>query len=84
MTTEALGESRLRRMAERRSLRLHRSRRRDPSASDYGRYMLRDANTRVIVAGTSSTGDAIWTLDDVEAYLNGEKGRRQSRPERPT
>jgi hypothetical protein len=59
-------------MAERRSLRLHRSRRRDPSASDYGRYMLRDVNTRVIVAGTTSTGKAEWTLKDVEAYLTGE------------
>jgi hypothetical protein len=56
-------------MAERRGLRLDRSRRRDPSASGYGRYMLRDANTRVIVAGATSTGEALWTLDDVEAYL---------------
>jgi hypothetical protein len=64
-------ESRVRRMAERRSLRLHRSRRRDPSAPDYGRYVLRDANTRVIVAGTTSTGNAAWTLNDVEAYLSG-------------
>jgi hypothetical protein len=69
MTTEELPENRVRRMAERRSLRLHRSRRRDPSASDHGRYMLRDVNTRVIVAGTTSTGDAMWTLEDVEAYL---------------
>ena len=35
----------------------------------YGRYMLRDANTRVIVAGTTSTGEALWTLGDAEAYL---------------
>ena len=64
-----LSENRVRHMAERRSLRLHRSRRRDPHAPDYGRYMLRDASTRVIVAGTTSTGNAIWTLKDVEAYL---------------
>jgi hypothetical protein len=56
-------------MAERRGLRLARSRRRDPGASDYGRYMLRDANTRVIVAGSTSIGRARWTLNDVEAYL---------------
>jgi hypothetical protein len=56
-------------MAERRGLRLHRSRRRDPGASDYGCYLLRDANTRVIVAGATSTGRAVWTLDEVEAYL---------------
>ena len=71
MTTEKLGEHRVRRMAERRSLRLDRSRRRDPSASDYGRYLLRDVNTRVIVAGTTSTGTALWTLEQVEAYLAG-------------
>ena len=70
-TTEQLGESRVRQMAERRGMRLHRSRRRDPTALDYGRCMLRDTNTRVIVAGTTSTGRARWTLDDVEAYLTG-------------
>jgi hypothetical protein len=69
MTTEALRENRVRRLAERRSLRLLRSRRRDPRAPDYGRYMVRDANTRIIVAGTTSTGSALWTLKDVEAYL---------------
>jgi hypothetical protein len=31
--------------------------------------MLRDANTRVIVAGSTSTRRARWTLNDVEAYL---------------
>ena len=71
MTAEELREIRVRRMAERRSLRLQRSRRRDPSAPEYGRYMLRDVNTRVAVAGTTSTGEPMWTLDDVEAYLAG-------------
>jgi hypothetical protein len=33
--------------------------------------MLRDANTRIIVAGTTSAGDPLWTLDEVEAYLTG-------------
>jgi hypothetical protein len=70
-TTEKLGEGRVQDMAERRGMRLHRSRRRDPTASDYGRYMLKDTNTRVIVAGTTNTGRARWTLDDVEAYLTG-------------
>ena len=69
VTVQRPVEDRVRRMAERRGLRLHRSCRRDPSASDYGRYMLRDANTRVIVAGATSTGEAQWTLADVEAYL---------------
>jgi len=69
-------ENRVRRLAERRGLRLNRSRRRHPSAVDYGRYLLRDVNTRVIVAGTTRTGRAIWSLDDVEAYLTGDGGRR--------
>jgi len=71
MTAEKLSESRLRRLAERRGLRITRSRARDPRASDYGRYMLRDVNTRVIVAGASSVGRALWTLEDVESYLAG-------------
>ena len=52
-------------------MRLDRSRRRDPGASDYGRYLLRDVNTRVIVPGTTSDGKAMWTLNDIEAYLAG-------------
>ena len=62
-------ELRVRRMAERRSMRLDRSRRRDPGASDFGRYLLRDVNTRVPVAGTTSEGRPMWTLSDAEAYL---------------
>jgi hypothetical protein len=69
MTREDLVENRVRLMAERRSMRLHRSRRRDPQAVDYGRYMLRDANSRVAVAGISSEGRAMWTLSDIETYL---------------
>ena len=69
MTREDLVEDRVRRMAERRSMRLHRSRRRDPEAPDYGRYLLRDVSTRVPVVGTSSDGRAMWTLDDVDTYL---------------
>jgi hypothetical protein len=70
-TRQELEEDRVRRLAERRGLRLHRSRSRDPQAYDYGRYMLRDANTRVIVAGTTNTGRAVWTLGDVETFLTG-------------
>jgi hypothetical protein len=69
MATEKLSEECLGRMAARRGLRIAKSRARDPRASDYGRYMLRDVNTRVIVAGATSVGRAVWTLEDVEAYL---------------
>ena len=71
MTSEKLRENRLRHLAERRGLRITRSRARDPRASDYGRYMLRDVNTRVIVAGASSAGRALWTMEDVASYLAG-------------
>jgi hypothetical protein len=71
MTAEKLSENRVRRLAERRGLRIARSRARDPRAFDYGRYMLKDVNTRVIVAGASSIGRALWTLEDVESYLAG-------------
>jgi len=52
-------------------MRLARSRQRDSNSVGYGRYMLRDLNTGVIVAGATSTGEAIWTLSDAEAYLTG-------------
>lgn len=39
-TTERTRENRLRRMAERQGVQLVKSRRRDPRATDYGRYYL--------------------------------------------
>jgi len=78
MQTEKLSEKRLGRMAARRGLRIAKSRARDPRASDFGRYMLRDVNTRVIVAGTTNVGRALWTLDDIEAYLQGNAFRAAS------
>jgi hypothetical protein len=59
---EKVREIRLRRMAERRGLRLSRSRRRDPLAIDYGMYYLIDdrRDGEVVAQGP---------LDDVEAYL---------------
>lgn len=69
MARKMTRENDVRRMAERRGLRGARSRRRDPTEFDYGRYMLRDTNTRVIVAGTTSTGRTTWSLGDVERYL---------------
>jgi len=66
---EKVRENRLRRMAERQGLRLVKSRRRDPRAIDFGAYMLTDANTNHVVAGTGGVGRPHWTLDDVESYL---------------
>ena len=70
-SSEKVRELRLRRMAARQGLRLEKSRRRDPRAMDFGRYMLVDTFTNTIVAGELNTPRAL-DLDDVEAYLKGE------------
>lgn len=70
---EKVRENRLRRMAERQDVALVKSRRRDPRASDYGMYMIVDPNTNGIIAGTAATGRPNFTLDDVEAWLTGDK-----------
>lgn len=72
LTAEKTRETRLRRMADRQGLELHKSRRRDQRAIDYNRWTLVDPVTNDVVAGTGSTGRAHFTLDDVEAYLTGE------------
>jgi hypothetical protein len=64
--SERVRELRLRRMAKRQGLALHKSRRRDPRAIDYGRYWLVDVRTNVLV------GPETRDLDDIERYLTGE------------
>ncbi len=61
-------ENRVRRMAERQDLRLVKTRRRDPRASDYSKFMLVDPTTEAVVAGTAK-GRPEWDLDDAERYL---------------
>jgi hypothetical protein len=58
-------------MAQRQGLVLHKSRTRDPRATDYGKYWLVDARTRFVVFGEPA-GE--WRgnradLDDIEHYL---------------
>mgnify|MGYP000956423648 CR=1 FL=1 len=67
-------ENRIRRIAERRGLRLEKSRRRDPHAIDFGGYMLIDAHKNQVVMGaTNFAYDA--NLDEIEGFLNdGGKG----------
>ena len=59
-TLDKVEENRLRRVAARRGYELHKSRRRDPKASDYGKYVLHPL-------GTQDTWDAnLWlTTDEV-------------------
>jgi hypothetical protein len=61
-------ENRLRRVAERRGLRLEKSRRRDPRAIDWGTYQLVDLYTNILVAGNTNSGYGM-TLDEIEEQL---------------
>ncbi len=71
---EKVRENRLRRVAYRRGLRVHKSRRRDPAALDYGHLWLERWAVQSDVDGSSS-GEA-WagpfrSLDELEAYFAG-------------
>jgi len=66
--SEKVRENRLRAMAERQGLSLHKSRRRDPRAMDFDRWMIVDAFTNSIVAGELNTPRAL-SLDEVEEWL---------------
>ena len=67
MSDEKVRENRLRRAAERQGLFLHKTRRRDPRAIDYGLWMLVDAATNTVAAHGAKHE---WlTLEEVEEYL---------------
>jgi hypothetical protein len=63
-TPEKVRENRLRRMAARQGLTLHRSHRRDPLATDFGRVTLVGPRRKVVAAGS---------LDEIEAWLSGDR-----------
>jgi hypothetical protein len=77
MTAEKVLENRLRRVAERRGLRLVKSRRRDPMAIDFGGYMLIDLQTNAVILGADPVGFSA-TLDDVKAYFSEPRRRTGS------
>lgn len=68
-------ENRVRRSAERQGYSLHRTRRRDTRALDFGRYSL--ASSHAATASTASPQGA--TLSEVEAFLNGEDNDKSKR-----
>jgi hypothetical protein len=70
--TDKIRENRLRRAAQRQGLMLAKSRRRDSRASDYGTYMLVDAQTNTLTAWGLPPGYGM-SLDDVEDALRGEQ-----------
>ena len=69
-SSEKVRENRLRRMAERQGLVVHKSRRRDPRAIDYGVYYVADASTSLLDQRLDQQFGL--TLDEVEALLTGE------------
>jgi len=69
---DKIRENRLRRAAQRQGLALTKSRRRDPRATDYGTYMLVDAQTNTLAAWGLRSGYGM-SLDDVEDALRGEQ-----------
>ena len=64
VNADKVRENRLRRMAGRQGLTLHKSRRRDPRAVDFGAYWLADERDR-LVAGER------MTIEEIERYLTG-------------
>jgi hypothetical protein len=62
---DKIRENRIRRMAHRQGLTIHKSRRRDPGAVDYDKYWVFEASSDVLVAG----GEAGLNLDGVEDWL---------------
>jgi hypothetical protein len=69
--TDKTREIRLRRAAQRRGLRLEKSRRRDPYALGYGTYKLTNPSTHETVAGDRFHYGL--TLDQVEEWLYPER-----------
>ncbi len=63
-------ENRLRRIADRRGLRLMKSRSRDPKAVDFGLYGLVDIQTNDLInPPIAGRWTCSWTLEDVEDYF---------------
>jgi hypothetical protein len=71
--SEKVRENRLRAMATRQGLAIQKSRRRDPMAIDFDRWMIVDLFTGKPVAGTGPGNLPNMTLDGVEAYLRGDR-----------
>jgi hypothetical protein len=60
-------------MAENQGLKLIKARRTDPHALDYGRWMLVDPSGRIAPVGVGDDSRPTMTLDEVEAWLTGER-----------
>jgi hypothetical protein len=73
MVVNKVDENRLRRMAERQGFKLVKSRRRDPLARDYERYVITDADGKPIAGRQWSSDRSGWRcafdLSEVEEWL---------------
>jgi hypothetical protein len=76
MTEDKVKENRIRRTAERRGLRLEKSRRRDPLARDFGGFMLIEPQTKAALLGSDGFSFSA-TLDDVDAFLSGRRAEKK-------
>jgi hypothetical protein len=63
-------ENRLRRMAQRQGLALHRLRRRDPLGLGYGTYWITRGATETVVAPHNWDGATGMTMDQAEKWLS--------------
>jgi hypothetical protein len=72
MSDQKVRENRLRRVAERRGMKLLKSRRRDPDAIDFGGFMLVDAYTNAVIEGATHHAYSA-SLDDIETVLSPQK-----------
>jgi hypothetical protein len=76
-TPDKVRENRLRRAALRQGLVLRMSRRRDPRALGYGRYVLTgELDGRHVFGGDEATGDHLATLDEIEMFLRSPRAER--------
>jgi hypothetical protein len=73
MTREKVMENRLRRVADRRGLKLVKSRSRDVNAVDYGLFALIDVRTGgAINPAIANRWACSWTIEEVRSYLEKE------------
>ena len=68
MTEEKVRENRIRRVAERRGLQLHKSRRRDKDAIGYGGYMVTELGGNTVLMGAEGH-EYSASLDEIEKAL---------------
>ena len=69
MTEEKVLENRIRRVAQRRGMKVVKSRRRSSRSVDYGGYMLIDVATNSVILGGSPIAFSA-TAEEIDSYLN--------------